>query len=151
MFFRRIRRACARVRSMTVIGALLALAVLAPWLALAVGAFSGVHAAPQDYRFELAAPPAKSADGTLVKVRLVHVPDGQAVSGAVIFQSRFDMGPDGMGEMTAPVKALPAGEPGVYSFAAQPSAAGNWGLTLSAKVQGEPQTVKGTVTVPVAK
>ena len=136
---------------MTVIGALLVLAALAPWLAVAIGASSDVRAAPQDYRFELAAPPARSADGTLVKVRLVHVPDGQAVSGAVIVQSRFDMGPEGMAGMTAPVKALPVSEAGIYSFAAQPSMAGNWGLTLSAKAPGESETVKGTITVPVAK
>lgn len=142
LLFRGTRRIGVRIRSMIVIGAL---------GALVVGVSCGAHAAPQDYRFELAASPAKSGDATVVKVRLVHIPDGKAVSGAMIFRSRFDMGPDGMAEMTAPVKALPAGESSVYSFAARPSAAGNWGLTLFAKVQGEPQTVKGTVTVPVAK
>lgn len=108
-------------------------------------------AAPQDYRFELAGPPTKSATGTMVKVRLVHVPDGKPVPEAVIFQSKFDMGPDGMAEMGAPVKALPPAEPAVYAFEAQPSMPGNWGLTLSARVQGETQTVRGTITVPVVK
>jgi hypothetical protein len=108
-------------------------------------------AAPQDYRFELAGPPTKSGSGTVVKVRLIHVPDGKPVPGAVIFQSKFDMGPDGMAEMGAAVKALPPAESGVYAFEAEPSMPGNWGLTLSARVQGEAQTVRGTVTVPVAK
>ncbi|HEX9461999.1 MAG TPA: FixH family protein [Alphaproteobacteria bacterium] len=123
-------------------------AVLAALLALP---FVPAMAAPQDYRFELAGPPAKLAHATLVNVRLVHVPDGKPVPGAVIVQSKFDMGPDGMAEMGGSVKALPATEPGVYRFEAQPSMPGNWGLTLSARVQGEPQAVRGTVTVPVPK
>ena len=132
-------RLAARFRSMVLAASVLSLP-LAPAMA-----------APQDYRFELAGPPARSANATLVKVRLVHVPDGKPVSGAVIDQSRFDMGPEGMAEMGAPVKALPPTEPGVYAFEAQPSMPGNWGLTLSARVPGETQPVRGTVTVPVPK
>jgi len=108
-------------------------------------------AAPQDYRFELAGPSTTAATATLVKVRLIHVPDGKPVPGAVIFQSKFDMGPDGMADMGGSVKTLPPSEPGVYAFEVQPSMPGNWGLTLSARVQGETQTVRGTVTVPVPK
>jgi hypothetical protein len=126
-------------------------AMAAALVAALVAAPISSRAAPQDYRFELAGQPTKSGKATLVKVRLIHVADGKPVPGAVIFQTRFDMGPDGMGEMTAPVKAASASEPGVYQFEAQPSMAGNWGLTLSAKVQGETETVKGTVTVPVPK
>jgi hypothetical protein len=119
---------------------------------LFVAASVGVtQAASSDYRFELASQPMKSGKATLVKVRLVQVANGKPVAGAVIFQTRFDMGPDGMAEMTAPVKAASPAEPGVYQFEAQPSMAGNWALTLSAKVQGEMETVKGTVTVAVPK
>jgi hypothetical protein len=133
------RIALARIRSVVVAAFVSALS------------FAPALAAPQDYKFELAGPPAKSAAGTIVKVRLIHVPDGKAVPGAVIFQTKFDMGPDGMAEMGAPVKAMPVGEPGIYAFEAQPSMPGNWGLSLSARVQGEAQTVRGTVAVPVAK
>ena len=108
-------------------------------------------AAAQDYRFELAAPPVKSGKATLVKVRLLHVPDGKPVSGAVIIQTKLDMGPEGMASMTAPAKGAPTADPGVYQVEAEPSMAGNWALTLAAKVQGEPDTVQGTVTVPVPK
>ena len=55
-------------------------------------------AAAQDYRFEAVGPPIKSGKATVVKIRLVHVPDRKPVPEAVIFQTRFDMGPDGMAE-----------------------------------------------------
>ncbi|HLG90365.1 MAG TPA: FixH family protein [Alphaproteobacteria bacterium] len=108
-------------------------------------------AQPQDYRFELDGQPVKSGKATLIKVRLVHVPDGKPVPGAIIIQTKLDMGPDGMTEMGAPAKASPSSEPGLYQIEAQPSMAGRWGLTLAAKVQGETETVRGTVIVPVAK
>lgn len=126
-------------------------ALLMGSLAAATAGLPVAEAAPQDYRFELVSPPAKAAKATIVRVRLIHVPDGKPVIGAVIFQARLDMGPDGMASMDAPVKPLPPTEGGVYQFEAQPSMPGNWGLSLSAKVQGEAQTVKGTVTVPVPK
>ncbi len=107
--------------------------------------------APQDYRFEIAGAPVKSGKATVIKVRLVHVPDGKPVSGAIITQTRFDMGPEGMATMTAPAKSSPADEPGLYQIEAKPSMAGKWGLTLGAKVQGEAQTVTGTVVVAVPK
>jgi hypothetical protein len=51
----------------------------------------------------------------------------------------------GMAAMEAPVKPLPTKD-GVYSFEIDPgSAAGAWALHLAANVQGEPETVRGTV------
>ena len=41
--------------------------------------------------------------------------------------------------------AEPAGEPGVYRFNADLTMAGGWALKLMAKVQGEPETIEGTV------
>ncbi|MGD9724803.1 MAG: FixH family protein [Alphaproteobacteria bacterium] len=110
-----------------------------------------VLASAKDYRFETAGPIAKSGQSTIVKVRLVRIADGKPVPDAVIFQTRLDMGPDGMASMTAPAKAAPSTEPGIYVFEIAPSMAGNWGLTLAAKVQGEAETVRGTVTVAVPK
>lgn len=110
-----------------------------------------VLAAAKDYRFEAIGPIAKSGKATVVKVRLVHISDGKPVSDAVIFQTRLDMGPDGMASMTAPAKATASTEPGIYVFEIEPSMAGNWGLTLAAKVQGEAETVRGMVTVAVPK
>ena len=112
-----------------------------------------VFAAANDYRFELAGKPTVKAGVNMVLVRLVHLPDRKPVSGAVIFQTRADMGPEQMAAMTAPVKLVPAGsgQPGVYGFEIQNgpiwNKPGKWALTLAAKVQGEPETVRETVNV----
>jgi hypothetical protein len=114
-------------------------------LVVAALASAPAWAAPEDYKFELVGPPAKSGKETVLKVRLVHVPDNKAVADAIIIQTRLDMAPGGMAEMAAPVQPMPAGEAGVYQFRAEPSVAGDWALHLSAKVQGEAGTVRGTV------
>ncbi len=111
----------------------------------------GALAAVSDCRFELVGSPVKSGKTSVFKVRLVHLPDGQPVSGAVISQARFDMGPEGMAEMTAPAKASAPAEAGVYQIEAEPSAPGKWALTLTAKIKGAPEAVGGSVTVAVAK
>jgi hypothetical protein len=112
---------------------------------------AGADAAAGDYRFEVAGNPQATGGKSIVAVRLTHTPDNKPVTGAVIIQSRADMGPDGMKEMTAPVKALPSKDPGVYLFEIEPGMAGSWMLTLAAKVQGEAETVRGSVTVKLAK
>jgi hypothetical protein len=125
--------------------------------AYAAAALSGLAmpaqalAAAQDYRFEVAGPPAKSGKSTIVKIRLVHLPDGKPVSGAVIFQTRFDMGPDGMATMTAPAKLVRASEANLYQLELEPPMGGNWALSLSAKVQGETETVNGSVPITIPK
>ena len=112
---------------------------------------AGAWAAVGDYRFEIAGNPQAGPSGkSIVGVRLTHTPDNKPVEGAIIIQSRSDMGPDGMKEMTAPIKALPS-EGGVYRFEIEPGMGGNWMLTLAAKVQGEAETVRGSVTVKLAK
>jgi hypothetical protein len=118
---------------------------------LAIGAPVQAPAAGKDYRFELVGPPVKSGKATLVKVKLIHVPDGKPVPGAIIIQTKFDMRPAGMASMTAPAKLIAPADGGFYQIEAEPEMAGNWALTLSAKVQGEQETVNGTVTVPIAK
>jgi hypothetical protein len=111
----------------------------------------GALAAAQDYRFEVVGPAVKSGKSTIVKIRLVHVPDGKPVPGAVIFQTRFDMGPDGMADMTAPAKLGRAREANLYQLELEPQMGGNWALSLSAKVQGEIETVSGTVPITIPK
>jgi hypothetical protein len=107
-------------------------------------------AATADYKFELVGKPQLSGHKDVVQVRLVHVPDGKPVPDAVIFESKADMGPEGMATMGAPVKALPAKD-GVYSFEVEPGMAGTWALHLSAKVQGEQDTVRGTINAALVK
>src|SRR3954451_19756242 len=93
-----------------------------------VGAAPAAMAAAKDYQFELVEPSVKTGTSGVVKVKLIHLPDKAPVPDAVVFQSRFDMGPDGMPAMTPPIKPTPSSEPGVYSFQVEPSMAGNWAI-----------------------
>ena len=127
--------------------------VVAGALAFAVGVALAAlpsFAATTDYRFELVGKPQLSGHKDIVQVRVVHVADGKPVPDAVIFESKADMGPEGMATMGAPVKSLPAKD-GVYSFEVEPGMAGTWALHLAAKVQGEPDTVRGTLNADLVK
>ena len=95
--------------------------------------------------------PVKLGKATLIKVRLIHTSDGKPVAGAIIVQTKFDMGPDGMASMTAPAKASTTPEAGICQIEAEPPMGGNWAVGLSAKVRGEAETVSGTVTVAIPK
>lgn len=123
----------------------------AVFIATAVLVAAPVRAAPADYRFEVVQVQSAGPGKSNVTLRLVHVPDKKPVSDAVIFQSTADMGPDGMPTMTAPVKAMPAPQPGLYIFQIGPGVAGNWELQLAAKVQGEAATVRATLPVKLGK
>ena len=95
----------------------------------------------KDYEFQLVDKEVKQGAAT-VAVKLVHKPSGRAIPDAVIFAKRIDMGPDDMEAMTAPLEPLPSTEPGVYRFKTDLTMAGNWALSLGAKVQGETGTVE---------
>lgn len=131
-------------------GVLTLVLATATFLATNLAGNPKTYAAAQDYRFELAGKPTVSAGKDTVQVRLIHVADGRPVPDAVIFESTADMGPAGMPTMPAPVKAMPAKD-GVYSFEVEPGMAGTWALHLAAKVQGELETVRGTVNADLAK
>lgn len=120
----------------------------AAFIALATNSFG----AAKDYSFELAGVSQKSGNGvSIVSVRLIHMPDKKPVSGAIMIETRADMGPIGMAAMTAPVKAMPEQPAGTYRFEIRNGPVwnkpDNWAVTLAAKVQGEPETVHGSVTV----
>jgi len=118
------------------------------------GAMSSMTGTTTGYRFELVGQPKTSAGKSSVSVRIVRAADKMPVVGAVIIQSRADMGPMGMATMTAPIKALPSTVPGVYSFEVANGPVWNkpdrWELSFSAKVQGETQTVHGAVVVTLS-
>jgi hypothetical protein len=102
------------------------------------------------YAFELAGPVQPAGGGkNVVSVRLIH--DGKPVPGAVVIQSRADMGPIGMASMTAPIKPLGEKPLGIYRFEVTNGPVwkkpDNWALSFNAKVQGVAQTVSGNVTV----
>jgi hypothetical protein len=108
-------------------------------------------AAAGDYAFDPVAPVMKKGDDVTVAVRLTDKRTGKTVPDAVIFKTRVDMAPDGMAEMESAVTPLPSKEPGVYAFKTDMPMAGRYQITLSAKVQGEPETVSGKVIVKATK
>ncbi|WP_162530355.1 FixH family protein [Rhodovastum atsumiense] len=123
-------------------------------VAVAAAAFAvashAALAAPADYRFEVVGQ-VRQDDGTdTIRVRLVHIPDGKPVQGAVVFGPKASMGGHGMA-MTAPAKALPPMPDGVTPIQVTPSMDGPWTVSLSARVNGEPAVIRGAVDVRLGK
>ena len=123
-------------------------AAVAATLSLAA---SAAMAGAGDYTFEPVNPEMKKGDDVTLSVRLTNKQTGKPVSDAVIFKTRVDMAPDGMAEMESAVAPLPPKEPGVYAFKTDLPMAGRYQVTLSAKVQGEPETITGKVVVKATK
>lgn len=120
-----------------------------------LGAALSVRALPaladtKDYAFEPTQKEMKQGEA-VVAVRLVDKRTGKLVPDAVIFAKRLDMAPDGMETMTTGIEQLPSTEPGVYRFKAKLTMAGNWRLSLAAKVQGETNTVENKLVFQAAK
>src|SRR5258705_9163785 len=107
--------------------------------------------APTNYAFEPVNADIKSSNVATVAVRLVHKPSGKPVADATIVQTRLDMAPDGMADMATAIAPLPSPEPGVYAFKAPLTMAGRWLLTISAKVQGEPEPIVGKLIFKVIR
>ncbi len=110
-----------------------------------------VHAAAQDYAFEAVKLEVRSGAGSELAVRLIHKPTGKPVEGAIVIRTRLDMSPDSMEAMTSEVAPESSTEPGVYRFRGDLTMDGNWALKLQAKVQGESETVQGTVVFTAKK
>ncbi len=109
--------------------------------ALAMTMLAGAAlAGANDYRFEVVGKPAK-----VIRLRLLHLPDGAPVAGAILIQPKLEMGEHGA--MSAPVKLLPATEPGTYTLEAKPSMSGQWVLSFGAKVPGEAATLRAQITL----
>jgi hypothetical protein len=114
--------------------------------ALLTGMTGSALADAKDYEFQLIDKEVKKGEA-IIAVKLVHKTSGRAVPDAVIFAKRIDMGPDGMEMMAAPIEAVTSTEPGVYRFKTDLSMAGEWALSLGAKVQGETGTVENKLIV----
>ena len=123
-------------------------AALAATLSLAA---SVAMAGAGDYAFEPVTPQMKKGEDVTLAVRLTNKQTGKSIPDAVIFKTRLDMAPDGMAEMESAVAPLPSREPGVYAFKTDLPMAGRYQMTLSVKVQGEPETVTGKVIVTAVK
>jgi len=123
-------------------------AALAATLSLAA---SAAMAGAGDYAFEPVKPEMKKGEDVTLAIRLTNKQTGKPVSDAVIFKTRVDMAPDGMAEMESAVAPLPSKESGVYAFKTDLPMAGRYQMTLSVKVQGEPETLTGKVIVTATK
>ena len=119
---------------------------VAAWGALMLATTTLTTAALNDYRFEAAEVQPAGPGKTTVVVRLVHVPDKRPVDGALILESKTDMGPSGMSEMFGKVTATPSDQRGIYHFLIETGMAGKWELILTVKVQGEAGPVTGEIT-----
>ena len=100
---------------------------------------------PKDYRFEAVQAALPASATTTIAVRLVHIPDGKPVTGAIVFQPKMEMPMTGMAPMATKIAPLAADAQGNYRFTADLSMVGPWVLSLSAKVQGEAATLSGSV------
>ena len=120
-------------------------------LTLALALAPAALAAASDYRFEVVGARPAGPGKTDVTVRLVRIRDGRPVPDAVVFQTRADMAPAGMPTMMGNVTPQAGQQPGTYRFQVDTGMAGGWALTLSAKVQGEAETVRSTVTFNAAQ
>ena len=120
-------------------------------IAVAFSVSAPAIAGANDYVFEPVKAEMQKGDDVIVSVRLKNKATGKPVTDAVIVQSRIDMSPDGMGEMASQITPMPSNEPGVYSFKTDLSMQGRWLLSIGAKVQGEPATVVGKVTIKATR
>ncbi|MDZ4841632.1 MAG: FixH family protein [Hyphomicrobium aestuarii] len=123
---------------------------LALGTALTIGHSPLAFADIKDYEFQLIDKEVKEGQA-VVTVKLIQKSTGKAIPDAVIFAKRIDMGPDQMEAMTAPLDLLPNSEPGTYRFKTDLTMAGQWALTLGAKVQGESGTVESRLIVKATK
>ncbi len=102
--------------------------------------------APADYRFEATQTRIQMDDTARVVVRLIHVPTGKPVPDAIIFQTHLEMVMQGSAPMRVKTGLPKATGAGLYALLAPLNMEGQWTLHLSAKVQGEKDTVAGAVT-----
>jgi YtkA-like len=116
-------------------------------IALASSFSAAAIAGATDYVFEPMKSEMKKGDDVIVSVRLKNKATGKPVTDAVIIQSRIDMSPDGMGDMASQITPMQSNEPGVYAFKTDLPMQGRYLLSLGAKVQGEPETVVGKITL----
>lgn len=113
--------------------------------ALLAGLALPAWAGAQDYRFEAVQPHVAVSPQTEVAVRLVHVPTGKPVTDAIMLPARAEMP---MADTDPMVGKVSGGKPdgaGAYGFTADFNMTGTWFLKLAAKVQGEADTVTGSV------
>jgi hypothetical protein len=131
---------------------ILARAFRAALIGVAVTGSAGAALADiKDYEFKLVEPTVAVGKDKVVTVQLINTKTGKPVPDAVIFATRLDMAPESMPEMSTKIGPEPGGEPGSYRFKAAFGMAGQWQLSLGAKVQGETGTVESKLVITAQK
>ena len=112
-----------------------------------------------DYRFEILGQPQQNGgigklhqvdSVSIVRIRLIRIPENTVVGDAEITRVTADMGPDGMPSHTARTRIL-SSDKGVYRIEVHPGMAGDWAVHLAAYVPRRGEKVRGTVTARLAK
>lgn len=131
----------------------LSLRVAAVALAAALSASASTVALAdiKDYKFELVEPSVPAGADKVFTIRLLNTKTGKPVPDAVVYATRLDMAPDGMGEMATKVVPVPGAEPGTYKFKASFSMAGRWQLSVGARLQGEAAAVENKLVITAKK
>lgn len=114
-------------------------------LSIAAMAGGALQALSDQPAWEAASPDIRVGDQIRLEVRLTGLADLPEPKDIKVTARRLDMGPDGMGAMTAPLEPVPSGKPGTLVFEADISMAGRWALALTADVPGVPEPVSGSV------
>lgn len=126
-------------------------------LAALVAGCTAMSSASRSYRFEVLDQQVRPSADTEVRVRLVHLPDGRPVSGAVITKHKFQMVMPNAKIITTlmvegagppPVATVEEGN-GVYLVHSVVPMAGNWTMTLDARVPGETEPIEGSALLRV--
>lgn len=116
-----------------------------------------MSATSRSYRFEVLDQPVRPSANAEVRVRLVHLPDGRPVTGAVITKHKFEMSMPNAKIITTlmiegagppPVATVEEGN-GVYLVHSVVPMAGNWTMVLDARVPGESEPIEGSVLLRV--
>lgn len=107
------------------------------------------------FRWQALNPAISTGQNVRIDVRLLD-PGGKPVPANINVSSvRLDMGPDGMANMTTPIRPIASSQTGVASFAADIPMAGRWALTITGKAEGQTEPTTGivifTVTGPHAQ
>lgn len=86
--------------------------------------------------WEAVSPEIKVGSASRLEVRLTGAAELPDAGDITVSSTRLDMSPDGMGAMTASVKQVASGKPGVLAFESEITMAGRWQLSLSTAVPG---------------
>ena len=106
-------------------------------------------AAPEDYEFKVVETDLPQGDGAILTVAVTDLRTQAPVTDAVIFATRFDMAPDGMATMTAPVEALTSDIPGQYRFQADLGMAGAWRFSIAVHLDAETEVIRREIILRV--